>query len=301
MKLLLFGSNGQVGWELQRSLAPLGSVKACDRHTVDLENPRAVTAAINDYSPDVIVNAAAYTAVDKAESEPDKAQSVNAKAVELLANEAKRRNIWLLHYSTDYVFDGEKSGLYSETDKPNPLNTYGSSKLQGEIALQESGCRHLIFRTSWVYSARGSNFVKTIVRLAGEKDRMDIVADQVGAPTSAVFIADATATCLYRVAHGNEFGAQVVGVYHLTASGSTSWHGFARYLLDELHSRNSERRLRSQNVHPVTTARYRSAAKRPLNSRLDTQKLTDTFSIYPPPWQFHVQRLIAELCRREDL
>ena len=301
MKLLLFGSNGQVGWELQRSLAPLGSVKACDRHTVDLENPRAITAAIHDYSPDVIVNAAAYTAVDKAESEPDKAESVNAKAVELLANEAKRRNIWLLHYSTDYVFDGEKSGLYSETDKPNPLNTYGSSKLQGEIALQESGCRHLIFRTSWVYSARGSNFVKTIVRLAGEKDRMDIVDDQVGAPTSAVFIADATATCLYRVAHGDEFGAQVVGVYHLTASGSTSWHGFARYLLDELHSRNSERRLRSQDVHPVTTARYRSAAKRPLNSRLDTQKLTDTFSIYPPSWQFHVQRLIAELCRREDL
>ena len=301
MKLLLFGSNGQVGWELQRSLVPLGPVKACDRHTVDLENPRAVRAAINDYSPDVIVNAAAYTAVDKAESEPDKAESVNAKAVELLANEAKRRNIWLLHYSTDYVFDGEKSGLYSETDKPNPLNTYGSTKLQGEIALQESGCRHLIFRTSWVYSARGSNFVKTIVRLAGEKDRLDIVADQVGAPTSAVFIADATATCLYRVAHGDEFGGQVAGVYHLTASGSTSWHGFARYLLDEMHSRNSERRLRSQNVHPVTTARYRSEAKRPLNSRLDTQKLTDTFSIYPPPWQFHVQRLVAELCRREGL
>ena len=301
MKLLLFGSNGQVGWELQRSLAPLGTVKACDRHTVALENPRAVRAVIHDYSPDVIVNAAAYTAVDKAESEPDKAETINAKAVELLANEAKRRNIWLLHYSTDYVFDGEKSGLYSETDKPNPLNTYGSTKLQGEIALQESGCRHLIFRTSWVYSARGSNFVKTIVRLAGEKDRLDIVADQIGAPTSAVFIADATATCLYRVSHGDEFEEQVVGVYHLTASGSTSWHGFARYLLDEMHSRNSERRLRSQNVHPVTTARYRSAAKRPLNSRLDTQKLTDTFSIYPPPWQFHVQRQIAELCRREGL
>ena len=301
MKLLLFGSNGQVGWELQRSLAPLGAVKACDRHAVDLENPRAVRAAINDYSPDVIVNAAAYTAVDKAESEPDKAETINANAVELLANEAKRRNIWLLHYSTDYVFDGKKPGLYSETDKPNPLNAYGSTKLQGEIALQESGCRHLIFRTSWVYSARGSNFVKTIVRLAGEKDRLDIVADQVGAPTSAVFIADATATCLYRVAHGDEFGGQAVGVYHLTAFGSTSWHGFARYLLDEMHSRNSERRLRSQDVHPVTTARYRSAAKRPLNSRLDTQKLTDTFSIYPPPWQFHVQRQIAELCRREGL
>lgn len=301
MKILLFGSNGQVGWELQRSLAPLGSVKACDRHTVDLENPNAVRAVIHDSRPDVIVNAAAYTAVDKAESEPDKAEAVNANAVELLANEAKRRNLWLLHYSTDYIFDGEKPGLYSETDKPNPLNTYGRTKLQGEIALQESGCRQLIFRTSWVYSARGSNFFKTIVRLAGEKDRLDIVADQVGAPTSAEFIADATATCLYRVSQGDEFGEQVVGVYHLTASGSTSWHGFARRLLDEMHSCNSELRLRSQNVYPVTTAQYRSAAKRPLNSRLDTQKLTDTFSVYPPPWQFHVQRLIAELGRREGL
>ena len=299
MKILLFGSNGQVGWELQRSLAPLGSVQACDRQTVDLENPRAVRAAFHDYGPDVVVNAAAYTAVDKAESEPDKAETINAKAVELMADEAKRRNIWLLHYSTDYVFDGEKSGIYSETDEPNPLNTYGRTKLQGETALQESRCRHLIFRTSWVYSARGSNFVHTIIRLAGEKDRLDVVADQVGAPTSAEFIADATAACLYRVSRGGEFGGQVAGVFHLTASGSTSWHGFACYLLDQVHSLSNKRRLHSQNVHPVPTARYRSAAKRPLNSRLDTQKLTDTFGIYPPPWQFHVQRLVAELCLRE--
>ena len=283
---------------MQRSLAPLGSVQACDRQTVDLENPRAVRAAIHDYGPDVIVNAAAYTAVDKAESEPDKAETINAKAVELMADEAKRRNIWLLHYSTDYVFDGEKSGIYSETDEPNPLNTYGRTKLQGEMALQQSRCRHLIFRTSWVYSARGSNFVHTIIRLAGEKDRLEIVADQVGAPTSAEFIADATATCLYRVSRGGEFGG---GVFHLTASGSTSWHGFACYLLDQMHSLSNKRRLRSQNVHPVSTARYRSAAKRPLNSRLDTQKLTDTFGIYPPPWQFHVQRLVAELCLREGI
>ncbi len=301
MKILLFGANGQVGWELQRSLAPLGSVKACDRQTVDLEHPRAVRAAIHDYRPHVIVNAAAYTAVDKAESEPDKAEAVNATAVELLADEAKRCNIWLLHYSTDYVFDGGKSGLYTEADKANPLNTYGRTKLQGEMAIQESGCRHLIFRTSWVYSARGSNFVHTIVRLAGEKDRLDVVADQVGAPTSAEFISDATATCLYCVSHGDEPGERAAGVYHLTASGSTSWHGFARYLLDEMHSRNSEQRLLSQNVYPVTSSRYRSAATRPLNSCLDTQKLTDAFSIYPPPWQFHVQRLITELGGREEL
>ena len=233
--------------------------------------------------------------MDKAESEPDKAETVNANAVQLLADEAKRRNIWLLHYSTDYVFDGEKSGLYAETDKPNPLNIYGRTKLQGEIAVQESGCRHLIFRTSWVYSAHGSNFVKTIVRLAGEKDRLDVVSDQVGAPTSAEFIADATAHCLSRVLHGDEIGGQAEGVFHLTASGSTSWHGFARYILDEIHKRSSEPRLRSHNVHAVATAQYRQVAKRPLNSRLDMRKISSTFVIHPPPWQFHVQRLIAEL------
>ena len=280
---------------MQRSLAPVGFVQACDRHAVDLENPRAVISAIHDFRPDVIVNAAAYTAVDKAESEPDKAEAVNANAVELLAGEAKRRNVWLLHYSTDYVFDGEKPGLYSESDKPNPLNIYGRTKLQGEVAMQEIGCRHLIIRTSWVYSARGSNFVKTIVRLAGEKDRLDIVSDQVGAPTSAEFIADATAACLYRVAHCGETEGQVAGIYHLTASGSTSWHGFARYILDEMHNHSSGWRLRPQNARAVTTAEYRPVAKRPRNSRLDTRKLSETFRIYPPPWQFHAQRLIAEL------
>ncbi|MDE0157254.1 MAG: dTDP-4-dehydrorhamnose reductase [Gammaproteobacteria bacterium] len=295
MKILLFGANGQVGWELQRSLAYLGSVQACDRHSADLEQPRAVRAAIRDGRPDVIVNAAAYTAVDKAESEPDKAERVNAKAVELLANEARRLDTWLLHYSTDYVFDGEKPGLYSETDQPNPLNTYGRTKLQGEEALRDSGCRHLVFRTSWVYSARGSNFVKTILRLAGEKDRLDVVADQTGAPTSAQFIADVSATCLHYVLRDDEFGEQAAGTFHLTADGATSWHGFARYLLDELRSLNNEWRLQSNHVYPVTTAQYKTAAKRPLNSRLDTQKLTRTFGICPPAWQFHAHRLITEL------
>ena len=296
MKILLLGSNGQVGWELQRALTPLGSVKACDRHDVDLENTRTVMATLHDYCPDVIVNAAAYTAVDKAEAEPDRAFAINVKAVELLADEARRRDVWLLHYSTDYVFDGVKSGAYSEVDEPNPLNTYGVSKLQGEMAIRASGCRHLIFRTSWVYSARGSNFVKTIMRLAGEKDRLEIVSDQIGAPTSAEYIADVTAACLYHIAHNTGPGRQSEGTYHLAASGSTSWHGFACYLLDKMYGNISERLLSSQDVYPVTTARFRSVAKRPLNSRLDIQKLTNTFKICSPPWQFHVQRLIAELC-----
>lgn len=297
MKILLFGSSGQVGWELQCSLAPLGSVKACDRNTVDLGSLPVLRSVIRDYRPNVIVNAAAYTAVDKAESEPDRAESINVKAVELMANEAKRLDAWLLHYSTDYVFDGTKSGLYVETDKPNPLSVYGRTKLQGEEAIRQSGCRCLVFRTSWVYAARGANFVKTIMRLAGEQDTINIVADQVGAPTSAELIASATALCLYRVTFDKVFGEQAVGAYNLTSAGETSWYDFARYLLDGMQSLGIELRLRPENVHPITTAEYRSAAKRPANSRLDTRKLTDTFGVYLPPWQLHVQRLVSELAR----
>ncbi len=295
MKILLFGSSGQVGWELQRSLAPLGQLKACDRNAADLENPDVLKAAIRDYCPNVVVNAAAYTAVDKAESEPDKAERINAEAVGLLANEVRRLDAWLIHYSTDYVFDGAKPGAYVETDKPNPLSVYGRTKLRGEEAIQQSGCRRLVFRTSWVYAARGSNFARTIVRLAGERDILDVVADQVGAPTSAELIADTTALCLHRVTRDKMFGEQAVGAYHLTPAGETSWHGFARYLLDGLRSLGVELRLRPENVHPITTAEYRSAAKRPANSRLDTRKLTNTFGVYLPPWQFHVQRLVSEL------
>lgn len=297
MKILLFGSSGQVGWELQHSLAPLGQLKACNRNAVDLMNPDVLRAVIRDYCPNVIVNAAAYTAVDKAESEPDRAECINSKAVELLANETKRLNAWLLHYSTDYIFDGTKSGLYVETDKPNPLGVYGRTKLQGEQAIRQSGCRSLVFRTSWVYAARGSNFVRTIVRLAVERDTLDVVSDQVGAPTSAELIAGVTALCLYRVTRDKAFGEQAGGAYHLTSAGETSWYGLAGYLLDGMQGLGIELCLRSENVHPVTTAEYRSTAKRPLNSRLDTRKLTDTFGIYPPPWQFHMQKLISELAR----
>ncbi len=295
MKILLLGPNGQVGWELQRSLSPLGRLKACDRNTVDLENLDALRAVVRDYRPAAIVNAAAYTAVDKAESQPDKAECINVKAVELLANEAKHLDAWLLHYSTDYIFDGTKSGAYVEADKPNPLSVYGRTKLQGEEAIGQSGCRHLVFRTSWVYAVHGSNFVKTIIRLAGERDTLDVVADQVGAPTSAEFIADTTALCLYRMARDKTFGERAGGIYHLTPTGKTSWHGFASYILDEIRRLGVELRLRPENIRPVTTAEYPTAAKRPANSCLDTRKVIGAFGLHLPSWQFHAQRLIPEL------
>ena len=298
MKFLLLGSNGQVGWELQRSLAPLGRLKACDRNIANLENPCSLKTVIRDHRPDVIINAAAHTAVDKAESEPDKAECINVKAVELLASEAKRLDAWLVHYSTDYVFDGTKSDPYIETDKPRPLNIYGRTKLGGEEAIRQSGCRYLVFRTSWVYAVRGSNFVKTIVRLAGERDTLDVVADQVGAPTSSELIAETTALCLYRVTRDTTFGGQAAGIYHLTSTGATSWYGFAKYLLREMRRCGIELSLRPENVHPVTAAKYRTAARRPANSRLDTRKLTDAFGVYLPSWRFHAERLISELARK---
>ena len=199
MKILLLGANGQVGWELQRSLAPLGQMKACDRHALDLGNFEDLRACTRDYRPEIIVNAAAYTAVEKAETEQDKACRINAEAVALLADEAKQLNAWFIHYSTDYVFDGTKSNAYLETDETNPQSVYGKTKLQGEEAIKVSECNHLIFRTSWIFAARGANFVKTMIRLAREQKELKVVSDQIGVPTSAELIADLTALCLYRI------------------------------------------------------------------------------------------------------
>ncbi len=323
MKILLFGANGQVGWELQRSLAPLGQVKACGHLDADLENLGGLRAIIREYCPAVIVNAAAYTAVDRAESEPDTAYRINAEAVGLLGDEAKRLDAWLIHYSTDYVFDGTKSEPYLESDQPNPLSVYGKTKLQGEAAISESGCRYLIFRTSWVYSARGANFVKTMIRLAKERDALNVVADQIGAPTSAELIADVTAATLNCIATGTvsappqdsncvdaggglihevipERGSQlswqqVTGTYHLTAAGETSWHGFARYLLGEAQDQGMTLRINLENLNPIAAADYPVAARRPANSRLNTNKLTETFGLRLPQWQTPVRRLITEL------
>ncbi|MFT5426238.1 MAG: dTDP-4-dehydrorhamnose reductase [Gammaproteobacteria bacterium] len=294
MNILLLGANGQIGWELKRTLAPLGQLKVCDRQTVNLENTDELLATVQDYCPTVIVNAAAYTAVDKAESEPEKAYRINAEAVKLLANEASRLNAWLIHYSTDYIFDGTKKGAYIETDVPNPLSIYGKTKLQGEEAIKKSGCKHIIFRSSWVYAAHGANFVKTIIRLAKERDEIKVVADQFGTPTSAEMIADITALSLRHLTHKKEFAEQLSGTYHLTATGETSWHGFAKYVVAEAQKCGIILRAMPENVTPISTSEYPLPAIRPANSRLDSQKLVDTFAVNLPPWQTHAQRMISE-------
>jgi dTDP-4-dehydrorhamnose reductase len=301
VKILLLGANGQVGWELQRSLAPHGQLEACDRETVDLENINKLQAAIRKYSPACIVNAAAYTAVDKAESEVDKVHRINAEAVELLATEARRLDAWLIHYSTDYVFDGSKSTAYNETDSPNPQSVDGRTKLAGEKTIRESGCNHLIFRTSWVYAARGSNFAKTMLRLARERDELKVVGDQVGAPTSAELIADITSLCLYRIFHDREFGEKAVGTYHLSPSGETNWCDYAKYVITQAQKNGITLRSGPESIHPITTSEYPVPAKRPANSQLDTMKLEDTFGVNMPSWQTQVKRLVTELVMKDEL
>ena len=295
MKILLLGANGQVGWELQRSLALLGQINSCDRNTLDIGNFESLRKYTSDYRPDVIVNAAAYTAVDRAESEIDSASRINAEAVAVLANEAKKINACLVHFSSDYVFDGTKLNAYLEIDKTNPQSVYGKTKLQGEKAIKESECNHLIFRTSWIYSARRVNFAKTIIRLAKEQDELKVVDDQFGVPTSAELVADVTAHCLNQIAQGNIFLPNVSGTYHLTPAGKTSWHGFAKYIISESLLHGASFNAKPENVIPISTSDFPSPAKRPSNSQLDTQKLRDTFKLTLPPWQTHVKRLITEI------
>ena len=300
MKILLFGAKGQVGWELQRSLAALGQLMACDRETADLENLDKLQTTIREYSPAFIVNAAAYTAVDEAESEAGKAQRINVEAVELMATEASKLDAWLIHYSTDYVFDGSKPAAYNEADDPNPQSVYGQTKLAGEKAIRESGCNHLIFRTSWVYAARGSNFARTMLRLASERDELKVVGDQIGAPTSAELIADITALCLYRISNDSEFGKTAVGTYHLSPSGETNWCDYARYVVAMAQQNGAHLRSRPENIHPITTSQYPLPANRPANSRLDTSKLEETFNVNLPPWQTHVERLMTEIVMENE-
>ena len=295
MKILLLGANGQVGWELQRSLAPLGQMKACDRHALDLGNFEGLRRCTRDYRPGIIVNAAAYTAVEKAESEQDKACRINAEAVALLADEAKQLNAWFIHYSTDYVFDGTKPNAYLETDETNPQSVYGKTKLQGEEAIKVSECNHLIFRTSWIFATRGANFVKTMIRLASEKKELKVVSDQIGVPTSAELIADLTALCLYRIYQEKNTAPNLTGIYHLTPTGETSWHGFAQFIIAEAYGLGVKFHASSENVLPIRTSEYPLPAKRPSNSLLDARKLRNTFNVYMPPWQTHVERLIKEL------
>jgi len=373
MKILLLGANGQVGWELQRSLSLLGELSIHDKDTADFHNPAALASLVHNLNPHVIVNAAAYTAVDQAETDIETAYKVNAEAVASLAKAAKAVNAWLVHYSTDYVFDGKKQGRYFEDDITNPASVYGKSKREGELAVINSGCRHFIFRTSWVFASRGNNFAKTMIKLARERDELKVVADQIGAPTSAEFIADVTALAIYNLSmlghfepfdstqdssschpepsdpardesschseqsrgisedastsvsmtreyHSEPFGhAQVrlrrgipsfprrresspesstnndiSGIYHLTANGEISWHGFARHVIAHAEKLGMEFNVKSENIEPITTEQFPRPAERPLNSRMDTTKLRSLLGINLPDWQFHVDRMVKE-------
>ena len=294
-RILLLGRDGQVGWELQRSLAPLGTVIAPGLDELVFEQFDVLKAVVRKHAPQLIVNAAAYTAVDKAESEPDAAATVNSQAVGVLAEEAKKLGALLVHYSTDYVFDGSKPGFYTEDDAPNPLSVYGRTKLEGDRAIQASGCKHLIYRTSWVYAARGGNFARTILRLAGERDELKIVADQIGAPTSAELIADVTALCVGLVTHCPERFAATDGIYNLVASGETSWHNYAKFVVENATRLGLPLKLASASIRPIATSEYPLPAQRPANSRLATDKLNRVFGIELPHWQIHLERVIAEL------
>lgn len=299
MKILLLGKNGQVGWELQRSLAPLGELIALDRHSTeaeggcgDLSQLDALHHTVLTLRPDLIVNAAAHTAVDKAESETELARTLNALAPAVLAKAAHCVGALLVHYSTDYVFNGTGITPWTENDATGPLSVYGSTKLDGELAIQASGCSYLIFRTSWVYAARGGNFAKTMLRLASDRERLTVIDDQFGAPTGADLIADVTAHAIRQTLHHQ---AQYSGVYHLAAAGETSWNGYARFVIDTARSLKPNLHLAVQEVAPVPTSAFTTPAQRPLNSRLNTSRLQRTFGLVLPDWQSGVRRMLTEI------
>ena len=298
MKILLFGKIGQVGWELQRSLSPLGELVALDRDSTelcgDLSDLKGISGTVRRVTPDVIVNAAAYTAVDKAESDAELAQIVNAAAPGVLAEAASAAGAWLVHYSTDYVFDGSGSKPWVETDRTGPLNVYGKTKLEGEQRIASRCAKHLIFRTSWVYAARGGNFAKTMLRLAQERETINVINDQFGAPTGADLLADVTAHVISKVmaqAHGLSSSA---GIYHLAAGGETTWFDYAKYVVDQSIREKEAPEIIVKTINPVATSAFPTAAQRPHNSRLNTAKLQHTFGLQLAPWQQGVTRMLAE-------
>ncbi|MCM2131838.1 dTDP-4-dehydrorhamnose reductase [Larsenimonas rhizosphaerae] len=294
VKLLLLGANGQVGWELQRSLAPLGEVVACTREQADLSRPESLKALVDAHAPQAIINAAAYTAVDKAEDDEATARLVNAEAVRVLADCANATGAVFVHYSTDYVFDGTYELGYEEDAETGPLSAYGRTKLAGEREITASGCLGYIFRTSWVYAARGGNFAKTMLRLASERDELNVVADQYGAPTSAELIADVTAQVVARALDDRNFARRTSGIYHLAAGGHTTWHGFARFVIQHANALGYETRLSAEEIRPITTAEFPVPARRPAYSLFNTDKLCSTFGLMLPRWQLHAERMMVE-------
>lgn len=294
MKILLLGKGGQVGWELQRSLAPLGQLVALDFDSAELcgdfSNPAGLAETVRRVAPDVIVNAAAHTAVDKAESEPERARTINAITPAVLADEAKKLGAWLVHYSTDYVFNGSGDSPWRETDATGPLSVYGQTKLEGEQAVARC-TKHLIFRTSWVYAARGANFAKTMLRLAKEREQLKVISDQVGAPTGADLLADVTAHAIRAV----QTQPELAGLYHLAAGGETSWHGYARFVIEHARRAGQPIRVAPEVIEAIPTSAYPTPAQRPLNSRLDTRKLQAAFGLSLPEWSSGVERMLVEV------
>jgi dTDP-4-dehydrorhamnose reductase len=304
-KILLLGCNGQVGWELQRALAPLGELTALDFDDfagrgdlapgvparADFSQPDSLPALLQALRPEIVVNAAAHTAVDKAEGEPALARTINATAPGVLAREAARLGAWLVHYSTDYVFDGSGVTARAEDAPTGPLSVYGHTKLEGEEAIRASGCRHLILRTSWVYAARGGNFAKTMLKLAAEREMLKVIEDQVGAPTGAELLADVTAHALRRLLAD----PPLAGTYHCVAAGETSWHGYACFVLEQARAAGRALKVAPEAVQAISTSAFPTPARRPLNSRLDTTKLQRSFGLHLPPWQQGVQRMLAEV------
>jgi len=295
VKILLLGCNGQVGWELQRSLAPLGDVIACDFDSVtdrraDFAKPAAVGELIDRIQPQVIVNAAAHTAVDKVESETDLARTINATTPGVIAERARALGALLVHYSTDYVFDGSGDQARDELAATGPLSVYGKTKLEGEVLIRASGCRHLIFRTSWVYAARGHNFIKTMLRLAAERDELSVISDQIGAPTGADLLADVTAQAIAQVVAGRG----ETGLFHCVAAGQTSWFDYARFVIEWARTQGMPVKVKSEAIRAVATEAYPTPAQRPRNSRLSTEKLQRVFSLTLPPWQHGVERMLRE-------
>lgn len=301
VRILLLGKDGQVGWQLQRSLAPHGEVVACGRAQCDLADPDRIRSIVRDVRPAIIVNAGAYTAVDRAESEPALAYRINAVAPEVLAGEAARSGALLIHYSTDYVFDGGKEGPYVESDPTGPLGVYGRTKLEGEEAVRAAGGKSVIFRTSWVFGARGNNFVKTILRLAREKDSLNVVDDQVGSPTPAAMIATVTGVGLAMLRHGAALEPGESRLYHLAAARPVSWCGFARTIVGLAgQAPGFDLRLRPEAIAAIPSIDYPTPARRPMNSRLDCCRLESDFGLQMPDWQPYLERMLQLLALKQN-